>query len=122
MIISCSIVVAPSRRCAAPLHLFYNSKKMSNLSITSAGAMPAPQRAAAHRAALTAGGRTIAVLGSGLLNLYPPEHAELAKDVSEHGAVISEIPPRMPPRSSTQRGDNALYGVVGVAIRLDREK
>ncbi len=52
--------------------------------------------AAAHRGAMAAGGRTIAVLGSGLLNLYPPEHAELAGQVRGRGAVLSEAPPRMP--------------------------
>jgi DNA processing protein len=53
--------------------------------------------AAAHRGALAAGGRTLAVLGSGVLNLYPPEHAELADEIVAHGAVISEVPPRSPP-------------------------
>ena len=52
--------------------------------------------AAAHRGALAVGGRTIAVLGSGILNLYPPEHAELASAVQTNGAVLSETPPRMP--------------------------
>jgi DNA processing protein len=52
--------------------------------------------AAAHRGALSAGGRTIAVLGSGILNLYPPEHTQLAADVQANGAVLSEAPPRMP--------------------------
>jgi DNA processing protein len=52
--------------------------------------------AAAHRGAMAAGGRTIAVLGSGILNLYPPEHAELAGQVRNCGAVLSEAPPRMP--------------------------
>ena len=45
---------------------------------------------AAHRGALAAGGRTLAVLGSGLLNIYPPEHAELATQVTGSGAVLSE--------------------------------
>jgi DNA processing protein len=54
--------------------------------------------AAAHRGALDAGGRTIAILGSGLANIYPREHANLAKEVSRSGAVISEYAPHCPPR------------------------
>ena len=53
--------------------------------------------AAAHRGALAAGGRTVAVLGSGVLSVYPPEHLELAHEVSQRGAVMSENPPRSPP-------------------------
>lgn len=48
--------------------------------------------AAAHRGALQAAGRTIAVLGSGFAHLYPAEHAPLAAQIAEHGAVISEYP------------------------------
>jgi DNA processing protein len=52
---------------------------------------------AAHRAALEAGGRSVAVLGSGLDRVYPREHAGLADALAERGAVISECPPGMPP-------------------------
>jgi DNA processing protein len=47
----------------------------------------------AHEAALaTPQGRTVAVLGSGVGNVYPPENRELAERITERGAVISEFP------------------------------
>ncbi len=47
---------------------------------------------AAHRGALRSGGRTLAVLGSGMSRLYPPQHERLASRVAEQGAVLSEYP------------------------------
>lgn len=48
--------------------------------------------AAAHRGALRAGGRTIAVLGSGADIIYPTEHRKLAEAITERGALLSEFP------------------------------
>jgi DNA processing protein len=47
---------------------------------------------AAHQGALDASGRTVAVLGSGMDVLYPPENAALARAIEEKGAVVSEFP------------------------------
>ncbi len=50
----------------------------------------------AHWGAM-AEGKTVAVLGSGLNKIYPPENKGLFRKISERGAVISEFPPEMPP-------------------------
>ena len=46
----------------------------------------------AHRGALAGGGRTVAVLGTGLDRLYPPEHRRLADGIAAQGALLSEFP------------------------------
>jgi DNA processing protein len=54
---------------------------------------------AAHRGALVAeDGRTIALLGSGIRVIHPRENAELAQQISSHGAVLTELLPNTPPR------------------------
>ncbi len=72
--------------------------------------------AAAHRGALAAGGRTIAVLGSGVLNVYPPEHLALANEVIAHGALISESPPRSEPLAGTFPQRNRLISGMALGV------
>ncbi len=55
--------------------------------------------AVAHQAALDVGGRTIAVLGSGIRNIYPPEHRRLADQIAASGAILSGFPPGTPPEA-----------------------
>ena len=57
---------------------------------------------AAHEATLECDGRTIAVVGTGILRTYPAENAELAERILERGAVVSQFWPRASTRPSTR--------------------
>jgi DNA processing protein len=52
---------------------------------------------AAHQGALSAGGRTIAVMGTGIDSIYPRVNASLAEEIIENGAIITEFPIGTPP-------------------------
>lgn len=66
----------------------------------------------AHAACLDAGGRTIAVLGSGLMRVYPPENSALAEQIAERGAVVSQFwPDRPPTRDSFPRRNIVMSGM-----------
>lgn len=74
--------------------------------------------AAAHKGALEAGGRTIAVLASGVLNVYPPEHVDLAEQIIASGALISEASTMSKPRpGSFPRRNRLITGIsLGVIV------
>jgi len=72
----------------------------------------------AHRSALNAGGRTLAVFASGLDIIYPAENEKLARDIMEHGAIISEYPIGAKPRAENfPRRNRILSGLsLGVLV------
>jgi DNA processing protein len=70
----------------------------------------------AHRAALQAGGRTVAVLAGGLSRIYPPEHAGLAKEIEAAGALISEASMDMDPLPGTFHARNRLISGLALAV------
>ncbi len=74
--------------------------------------------AAAHRGAIRAGGRTLAVLANGLSQIYPPEHEELAREVTASGALISEMAMRQGPLAGLFPQRNRLISglCLGVVV------
>ncbi|MDE2137178.1 MAG: DNA-processing protein DprA [Gammaproteobacteria bacterium] len=69
--------------------------------------------AASHEGALAAGGTTIAVFGTGLDRVYPPEHAALAARIRASGALVSEFPPGVAPlRTHFPRRNRIIAGLT----------
>jgi DNA processing protein len=71
---------------------------------------------AAHRGSLEAGGPTVAVLGSGLDTVYPPEHTALAETIASTGAVISELGPGAVPLREHFPLRNRIISGISLAV------
>jgi DNA processing protein len=80
-------VTAYGREATATL-----SRELARNGVTVVSGLARGVDSVAHRGALEAGGRTIAVLGSGVDIIYPPEHRSLAEQILEQGALVSEHP------------------------------
>ncbi|MEO1998029.1 MAG: DNA-processing protein DprA [Planctomycetaceae bacterium] len=72
--------------------------------------------AAAHRAALAAGGRTLAVLASGVVHIYPPEHRALADAVTAQGGLVSEMSSLQKPAAGLFPQRNRIISGLSLAV------
>ena len=70
----------------------------------------------AHQTALKYGGRTIAVIGSGLDIIYPPENKNLADRISKNGAIVSGFPYGTPPKGENFLARNQLIVKLSQAV------
>ena len=94
-----SIGVVGSRRCSKDgiRTTEMLSRTLSASGVTTVSGLARGIDSVAHAHALAGWGSTVAVLGTGISHVYPPENRDLFFDVADRGIIVTEFPPNMPP-------------------------
>lgn len=78
---------------------------------------------AAHRGALSTGGHTTAVVGTGIDVVFPPENRDLVEQIAREGAVVSQFPPGHAPSKTSFPVRNAVIaGLARASLVVDAEE
>ncbi|MEQ1825962.1 MAG: DNA-processing protein DprA [Pirellula sp.] len=92
------------------------SKTLARYGVTIVSGLARGIDAVCHRGAIDAGGRTIAVLGSSVTDIYPPEHRELADEIANHGVLISETHPFAKPKAGVFPQRNRIISGLSLGV------
>jgi len=91
---------------------------LTDAGITIVSGLAAGIDTAAHTTTLDAGGRTIAVVATGLQHAYPSDNADLQAHIAKHGAVITQFPPDTQPTRRNFAIRNAITAGLALAVLL----
>ena len=115
-----AIAIVGTRRCTPYGRMVAEqlAKGLGELGMTIVSGLALGIDTAAHRGALAAGGRTLAVLGSGFAYIYPQENVRLLREIAASGGVLSEFPLRtQPERWNFPRRNRIISGLArGVVV------
>jgi DNA processing protein len=112
------VSIVGARRCSALGREVAHDigRRVAGAGVTVVSGAAAGIDAASHRGALHAGGRTIAVLGSGIDVAFPSRNAELIEQIASVGTVVSEYAPGTPPEPQRFPARNRIIAALGRAL------
>ena len=115
-----AVAIVGSRHCTTygRQQAFRLAQSLARAGITVVSGLARGIDAEAHKGALEAGGRTVAVCATGLNTVYPPEHKELAELVKQHGCLLTESPMDQTPKSGLFPQRNRIISGLSLGVVL----
>lgn len=115
-----AVAIVGSRHCTAYGRQQANrlAQGLARAGITVVSGLARGIDAEAHRGALEAGGRTIAVCATGLGTVYPPEHVDLAGAIQKQGCLLTESPMDQQPKSGLFPQRNRIISGISLGVVL----